>query len=292
MKALYIVGDSRSGSSLLQHLLAQQDTVTALGEVHRVDRLIRAGELCACGRPIRECSFWRQLAQQAGLNLEQAGTAPEFRPWRHRLSQLTCWTACKFGVERPARILLKQERKSAENCFALYGAASELAGSQIVVDSSKTPAQFLRLYMYDESVVRPVLLVRDGRAVVWSKLQRKKNLGVVPAVRAWLTVSRMMFALRHILPEADRHFVYYEDLCRNPGEVVAHILSREGIYTESRALEHYLGKRHHIGGSPHFRASVPEQICIDERWRTEMPKETLATFERIAGRMNRKLGYE
>ena len=41
MRILYLVGDSRSGSTLLQHLLSLQPGVHALGELRRLGALAR-----------------------------------------------------------------------------------------------------------------------------------------------------------------------------------------------------------------------------------------------------------
>ncbi|MGB3680995.1 MAG: sulfotransferase [Rubrobacteraceae bacterium] len=291
MKALYIVGDSRSGSTLLQHLLALQDSVTALGEVHRLEGLVHAGELCSCGRPVDECPFWRRVAAHAGLPLEEVRTSTASPLLRRWLAQVSAWAALRYGLERPVRKLLVREQQVAANCLALYKAAGQLTGSRAVVDTSKLPAQFLHLYLTGGNLVRPVLLVRDGRAVVWSKMQRRGDLSVALIARRWLRVSRAMLALQRILPSPDRNFVYYEDLCRNPIKVLESILGRVNTTVQSTELGDLSDERHDLGGSPRFRKRRSVEIQADERWRTEMPKDALATFERIAGPMNRRLGY-
>ena len=292
MKALYILGDSRSGSTLLQHLLSVQEGVTALGEVHRLQKLVRSGEPCTCSRPVGECPFWRKIASCAELSINAARTSTAFQPFRRWPAQVAAWTALRLGLERPARRLLWREQQVTANCLAFYEAAGELTGSQVVVDSSKIPEQFLHLYLADRDLVRPVLLVRDGRAVVWSKMQRVRALGVQQASRRWAAVSRKMLALQKVLSAPDRDFVYYEELCRDPAAVLESILSRVDVAVQTIDLSALPAERHDLGGSPRFRARAPHKIEADERWRTEMPKEALASFERIAGPMNRKLGYE
>ncbi len=292
MKALYIVGDSRSGSTLLQHLLSLQEGVVALGEVHRLQKLVRAGEPCACSRPVGECPFWIETALYAGLSVDNAQTSTAFQALRRWPAQVVAWTALRLGLEKPARELLRREQQVAVNCLALYKAAGELTGNQAVVDTSKDPAQFLHLYLANGDVVRPVLFVRDGRAVVWSKIQRIKTLSVQQASRRWVSVSRKMLALQKVLPAPDCELVYYEELCRNPTVALENILSRVNVTIQSTDLSALPAERHDLGGSPRFRVREPYKIEADERWRTEMPKEALATFERIAGPTNRKLGYE
>ena len=48
---------------------------------------------------------------------------------------------------------------------------------------------------------------------------------------------------------------------------------------------------HSIGGNPmRFRKNEVE-IRLDDRWRTNLTERDLVMFERIAGAVNRRLGY-
>ncbi|MBM3507047.1 MAG: sulfotransferase, partial [Alphaproteobacteria bacterium] len=46
---LCIVGDSRSGSTLLQYLLGMQPDVATVGELRRLGQLLAEGRPCSCG---------------------------------------------------------------------------------------------------------------------------------------------------------------------------------------------------------------------------------------------------
>ena len=48
---------------------------------------------------------------------------------------------------------------------------------------------------------------------------------------------------------------------------------------------------HHVIGNG-MRLDSSSVIELDERWRSELSAEQLAEFDRVAGRMNRKYGYE
>lgn len=290
IKALYIVSDSRSGSTLLQHLLALQKGVVALGEVYRLGELGRDGKTCACGRPVDRCPFWTQVLHGVGQPLSDLRTSPSYRLLRRRFSQVIGWSALKFGLEPLARGLLGNEQRFAANCLAIYEAASKMTGNQIVVDASKVPSHLLYLYLEGKELLHPIFLIRDGRAVVWSKMKRA-GITATQASKGWLNVCRMMFALHKILPDSGSVFVSYEELCMNPGHVLERILNPVNVSVESVDLGSLPSERHDLGGSPRFRGKNPDKIELDERWRSEMPEEVLLTFEKIAGPMNRKLGY-
>jgi hypothetical protein len=76
-----------------------------------------------------------------------------------------------------------------------------------------------------------------------------------------------------------------------PREVLERILKKVNISVRSVDLGRLPTERHELGGSPRFQGKNPTKIELDERWRSEMPERALFTFERIAGRVNRRLGY-
>lgn len=291
MKALYIVSDSRSGSTLLQHLLALQKGVMPLGEVYRLKELGRDGKTCACGRPVDRCPFWTQVLSHVGQPLNKLRTSPSYRLLRRRFSQVIGWSTLKFGLEPLARGLLGDERRFAANCLEIYQAASKMTRNQIVVDASKVPSHLLYLYLEGKELLHPIFLIRDGRAVVWSKM-KKAGITATQAAKGWLNVCRMIFALQKVIPNSRSVFVSYEELCMNPEHVLERILNSVDVSVESVDLGSLPSERHDLGGSPRFHGKNPDKIELDERWRSEMPKEVLLTFEKIAGPMNRKLGYE
>ncbi len=296
MKTLCIVGDSRSGSTLLQHLLALQDGVVALGEVRRLQQMAADGAPpCACGRPVSQCPFWTQVASLVGSPPNRIETAPSLGPLRRRVDDVAGWAVLRLGLEGATRGLLHAERRAAAACLALHRTATELTGDWVAVDASKVPSHFLHLRLEGGESARPILLVRDGRAVVWSKMQRRiqkgKDHNAAALTRQWLNVSRTLLALQGSVPGPEGGVVHYEELCKDPRGVLEGILAPLEVAVRTTDLRSVSAERHDLGGSPRFRESLPERIELDERWRTEMPEEVLATFERIGGRMNRRLGY-
>ena len=281
----------------MQHLLALQDGVVALGEVRRLGQMAKTGTPpCACGRPVGECPFWTRVASLVGLPPDRIETALDLGPARRRLDGAAAWATLRLGLKEATGRMLRRERRVADNCLALHRAACELTGDRVAVDASKIPTHFLNLRLQGGESARPVFLVRDGRAVVWSKMQRRMQKGkghdAATMTRQWLNVSRAMLALQRVVPEPEEAFVRYEELCRDPGKVLESILGPLGVPVRTTDLRSLSAERHDLGGSPRFREALPEKIELDERWRTEMPEEALATFERIGGRMNRRLGYE
>ncbi len=54
-------------------------------------------------------------------------------------------------------------------------------------------------------------------------------------------------------------------------------------------MDHGLGLR--VFGNS-MRLESQQEVRLDDRWKTELNRDDLSTFERVAGTINRKLGYE
>lgn len=194
-----------------------------MGELRRLELMMHTGAACACGRRIEDCPFWNRVASQAGLSLRRVRTLPARSLWSRRFGQLIGWSALKSGMEATASKLLNKHQGAARDCLDIYEAAARVTGARIVVDSSKTPAQFLHLFLENKDIVRPIFLVRYGRAVVWSKM-RRTGISAARASRQWRNVCNMVFALQRVAPASSRNFVKYEELCRKPVEVIGSVL--------------------------------------------------------------------
>ena len=65
-RVLFVGGLGRSGSTLLELLLAQSADVCAVGEVvHLWERALGADERCGCGERFTACPFWPRVGEHA-----------------------------------------------------------------------------------------------------------------------------------------------------------------------------------------------------------------------------------
>ena len=80
---VYIMGTGRSGTTILEVLLANNPGFTGVGEVHRV---VRHGFLedrvCSCGKSARQCEVWAQVLRDSGWS---DADLPELAEIRKRL---------------------------------------------------------------------------------------------------------------------------------------------------------------------------------------------------------------
>jgi hypothetical protein len=84
--------------------------------------------------------------------------------------------------------------------------------------------------------------------------------------------------------------VVYEDLCKRPDAVLRRVYDFIGIDSGHLVLD-FRSRQQHILGND-MRLKSTSEIRLDERWRKTLSDADLAIFDKVAGRMNRKYGYE
>ncbi len=156
-QVIYVAGYGRSGSTLLDTVLANHPAIFGGGELTWLYQQILDNQTCSCGQPLHDCQFWTDvqrelqdrmpqfdLASAAKLTLSQE----QWNSWRSRAAEYTAvWDAT-------------------------WEAISQVSGRQTMVDSSKNSrlSRFrLELMLASRSFdVSVIHLVRDPRAVMWS----------------------------------------------------------------------------------------------------------------------------
>ncbi|MFP5464974.1 MAG: sulfotransferase [Gammaproteobacteria bacterium] len=157
---LFIVGASRSGSTLLERLLNELPGVMSVGELQRVWRRgFVENQLCSCGQPFQDCPFWGEVRQrlQADGKLADAGAVDA-------LSR----SVYKAGL-RPA----SGREAFLAHWSRLFGAIANVSGARWLVDSSKDPVYAAQLAHLPGFQTRYLHLIRDPRAVAYSKMRRR-----------------------------------------------------------------------------------------------------------------------
>lgn len=318
----YILTASHSGSTLLAMLLGAHPEACTVGELKGIEVEVETYR-CSCGELIRECDFWRRVnsaMRQRGFDFEitSAGTnihkgAP---PYLRRLlnplhrGPVLEWMRDTALCSSPGwrAHLDRVQRRNA----ALAAALLEESGTQIIIDSSKVGLRLKYLLRNPDLDVRVLRLVRDGRAVSMTHTSpaefadaadprhRSGGSGAVrPNFRLPMDEAALLW--RHSNEEADRVTaslpraqwmeVRYEELCRRPKETLRAVCDFLGLAPVPVGGDFRARKPQHIVGNG-MRFDRSSDIRLDERWRTHLSAENLQIFERLAGALNRKYGYE
>jgi len=286
-------------------LLGANDSVTALGEVYLLSRYAREGARCTCGEPVTQCPFWHDVQDRLRAALDRPSLMlSEFpltveatvQSLHRRLPSindalLLLGSGSLWKALAPASALSKAYLDASRNALQLFEVIAALHDSPTIVDSSKYALPMKALYLASPDRVRVIFLVRDGRAASLS-LSRHHDMSFDDAVRMWKRYNWNLSLAMTTLPHSRRMLLRYEDLCTDPASALARISALidapRPLTVKPIVKEHY----HTIGGNPMRFRREETAIVLEERWRSELSKEQRAQFERIAGPMNRRLGYQ
>ncbi len=322
IRLVYILAASHSGSTLLSLLLGLHPEVCTVGELKATSMDDKERYLCSCGARIKECLFWNSISEEMSrmgvkFTITDAGTdfkeirssycqnllAPLHRgPFLEKTRDLALWLSPAWRQHLRAvqmrnvmliQAILKQTRK------------------RVIVDSSKVGLRLkylLRNPLLDVKIIR---LVRNGRAVALTYVEpalyadakdhglrqggtggdrKDQKKSIDQAAREWLRSNEEAEELIKTIPNHQWMQIRYEDYCRDPVGIVKEIFRflelDPGVWQwpEKKVYEHHI-----IGNG--MRLDWDGSVKLDERWKQVLTKEDLDTFDRIAGSMNRKLGY-
>jgi hypothetical protein len=288
---VYIGAVGRSGTTLLERILATDAHTIALGEmVHIWDRSVRDGERCGCGEAFDACPFWQEVGNRA------------FGGWEHvALDQLA---NDRKAVERNRYIPFLIAPSCAPPAFRearqrlldildrLYATveevASETTSDVVLIDSSKHPSYLFLLRGLRSHQLRLLHVVRDPRGVAnsWAKQVARpetgtemERIGTVKAIARW-TSHNLLFQLAGFLG-VPRRRLSYERFTKDPLTLSRRFSDLLGSGSNSTidlvplAIDEHtasLGEDHTVSGNP-FRFTIgTTQIRSDDSWRSAMSR--------------------
>lgn len=138
LSVIFIGGSGRSGSTLLERMLAEVDSVSAIGELRHIwDAKFARSQLCGCGDAVASCRFWGAVLDEAFGRFDSEAFH-EMRRLNRSLNRNRHIPKIIF----PYRIanIASMIETYAEGLGRTYTAIRRVSGSPIIVDSTKTPS--------------------------------------------------------------------------------------------------------------------------------------------------------
>jgi len=276
---LFIGGAGRSGSTVLERVLGQDNSYCAAGELTYIwERGLEQDQLCGCGLRFGECDFWQTVVRRAFGQLDAARVA-HYRALRNRCMAYASLPRMVWpGLRTPQR-----RRELAEYGAALtslYAAISEISGSPVVIDSSKYPSEACLLSELPGIEFALVHLVRDSRGVVFSWQRRKERpeihwttaymprYSTLQAAAGWVVFNLLFDRLCRKTQRAVR--VRYEDFVRDPATTVRNVreaVGQGGTDTPFLDGAHaILQTDHTVSGNPFRFKSGEVELRADQEW--------------------------
>ncbi len=303
---IYIAGDDRSGSTLLDMMLAGHSQITSLGEAHQLRAFVTGNRdfypsvhelVCFCGRSLDECSFWKKVAENIDRPLDSLELKPFYLRQDHanifsKLLKKFLWVSLQAypGIYDSRMIdKLLDGPKIAQDSFSLYDAVARVTGSRYVLDSSKSPLRLRSLIHEAPERIKLVNLFRDPRGVVYSK--SKRGIAIRKAARHWQQKTKQMLHYSHALPPQNVLQVHYESLCLNTETEIRRICDFLDLSFEPTTLKRNIDNVHHLGGSPSKHAGTETPISLDESYKENLTPAQVSTILRITGKEAAASGY-
>lgn len=321
VKLVYILAASHSGSTLLAMLMGSHPDVCTVGELKFKSLGDIACYRCSCREKIRECGFWNGICQDMSkyglfFNFELPGThfnsinsryicrllRPLHRgPFLEKIRDVALNLSSKWKYQLPR---IQKQNEILVKCLLTR------TGKKMVVDSSKIGVRLKFLMRNTGLDVKIIRLIRDGRAVALTymdparfadakdiSLQRggsggsseSRRLSMTNAAHEWRRSNEEAEAL---LSNLDRSYyvdVRYEELCLNTDRELKKIYTLLGIDNDD-VYRDFRSQNHHVVGNG-MRLDMTNEVNLDERWKTALSAADLIQFDSVAGKMNRRLGY-
>jgi len=280
IRILYIAGDQRSGSTILQNVLGQLDGFCAAGELRNTWRALSTGQpICGCGRPVAECEVWQRV-------ISAVFQEPRDLAGYDELHRQSLWFRRRLLITR--FFPLYDPRRNAEwpgfrdTTVRLLRGIQEATDCYTIIDSSKSPAYGFMLGQLPGVDVFVLHLVRDPRGAQYSLLKRQ-DLGH----RKLRSYNPFWGSLKWLFTNALTGLVYggkgsrylmvrYEDFASEPWAILERVLSWLGQeatltpFLDSHEID--LPLIHSLGGSPHRFNTGRTVIRPDMEWRNKLQR--------------------
>jgi hypothetical protein len=289
IKLLYIAGETRSGTTLLDRILGQTPGLFSTGELAWLwnealgparpegasgevnGRAISNYGNCGCASPIRECVVWRDIFKAAFGGLDQIDPAEMFQQQLAHRPRRSLWRRLTTGkaknAQGPNAYLERMER--------LYRAIQAVTGCEVIIESSKDPAHLMVLAQLPVLDLRVLHLMRDPRAVAYSFVRRPlgKSYGALGNAGRWNKHNLAIEVLGR-WHRLSRLPVHYEELVEAPRATAQRILEFvESVaplpqFRSEREVE--LSANHTVYGNPNRFTIGPVPVRLDDEWRGKL----------------------
>jgi len=306
VRVIYIIGAGRSGSTLLDTVLASHPDVVGVGELVNLHSAgWTSNEVCACGKLGTECDFWTRVREGWQRRVPEA-TVEGYVALQKRIELFS-----GLGLVQLARMLRQRFSPTSEfhaylrQTEALYQSIAETSGKSIIVDSSKNPIRGALLAHLRGIDLRLVHLVRDARAVVWSRkkaLEADQKSGVQFPIKprsalysvAFWTFMNVLAALTCLFRRRQSQRMRYEDFVAEPQAQLERLGRMCGLDYSTTAQALLAGQplkvEHPIAGN-RMRMKGSVTLKPDWEWRDRLPGRDRAVCWLCAGWLLLAFGY-
>ncbi len=274
-RIFFIVGTSRSGSTLLQSMLSSHSEIVIPPETH----------------------FFHS-SSELELKYAKSGDKKDFKKqlfdfWYDQKTRIRDLGLIK---EKAQKLSEQLELNEPSDLFTMQLTIYRKEREKSIV-GEKTPRHIMQvqeiLKTYPKA--RIISMFRDPRAAAWSEI--KAHFGspsVYVTTRRWRKYVEMHQQLESQLPREQYMMLRYQDLIEDSEGMLKRICDFLGVDFQSQMLEYY--KREEKGfaeGEKAWKKGTlkPIQKHKNEEWKSALKPWQIALVERTAGSKLEELGY-
>jgi hypothetical protein len=282
---LYLGGQARSGSTLLDRALGQLPGFCSSGEVRYLwDRGLAGNQRCGCGLPLRECPFWDAVGRRAFGGWDRIDL-DEVLHLQHDVDRALAIPA--LGAPRLAPRFAAKLARYAAYLERVFTAIRDESGARVVIDSSMSPPHGLVLRRTPGIELRLVHLVRDARGVAHSSMKVVERPEItegvdymptyspVESTARWSAANLAFELLGRSVPEQR---VRYESFVRDPRGVLTSIAELVDVplgpddlsFVTAEKID--LAPAHTAAGNPMRFTTGTVPLRVDEAWRSDLAR--------------------
>lgn len=298
-EAIFVVGVSRSGTTLMRALLERSDRIAIALENHYLGHLIPgygAREVFRRLGDMRDDATVRRIVE-----FLYSGEYQRRSRWRE-ISTFWRWLISDIPRDEVERRLLASDRTERGVFLALLRLYADEHGKQIVGEKTPQHIAFAELIFEWFPTGRIIHMVRDPRAIYVSEVRRRRQRPSPPY--SWMMRVPLAFQLTILLQvaatwsrAARRHFqlaaaypdrytmVRFEDLVGDPEPVLERVYEFLGVETPSEPAAVRVVSRGYNLGAEGLDAEAAS------RWRTQIHPLANRLMTLLAGRRLKMLGY-
>ena len=284
MQQVFIIGSSRSGSTLLNDALNKHSKIIGMNELHYFDQINL--------KPRNNVSKKLSLEYFARLYATQ---------------EKDHWTEVSEKDVEKAEILLKSLNNNTANGFQLYSKFTEItaksANAEMTIDQTGKYIFYFNSISKGYPGAKFIYIYRDPRAVLFShkfrwkqRMRGSPNVPLIDSIRTFInyhpiTMSWLMYRINTIAQKIKHkenvYFISYEDLIVKPEIELKNICRFLNVYYEENMLDVSLITSSHKSDNSRD-GFIKENI---NRWEKRLSKTEIWINQKINSRFINNQAY-
>ncbi len=301
IKVIYITGEGRSGSTLLERILGQHKKIFAAGELIYIwERSFIENQLCSCNKSFYECEVWKDIILNFRKKVPNINPSEVIDAFMNTSRIRHYFFKKDFNKTKYAQFI--------NNIYTnLYTAILETVNKEFIIDSSKQPV-FAHILKDNPNLELYILhLIRDPRAVAYSwqkkkvrpeiknKVEYMPRYSPIRTAISWNVVNKICFDLSK---EENLKYmlIRYEDLVSNLKEILNKIYSLlslennfKDLFLDEKTI--FLSKNHTVAGNPIRFKTGEIKLIPDEKWKLSMNKWNQLFLKILCYKALKRFGY-